>query len=89
MDVIGHDDKWTEAIVAKLDTAMNGIANELGERRLAQEQRTPACRVELAVDPDEGPSRGCAAEWRVMRPGQTAVEVPRDQQPTVLAIHVR
>ena len=60
--MIGHDHEWTESVMAKLDAALHGIADGLGDFILAQ-------KTEAHIEPSPvvgratqmlGPRRPCA-----------------------------
>src|SRR5262252_5835922 len=61
--MIGHDHEWTESVMAKLDAALHGIADGLGDFIRAQKLRPTSSRVQLSVEPHKclAPRRPCAA----------------------------
>jgi hypothetical protein len=87
--MIGHDHEWTESVMAKLDAALYGIADGLGDFILAQKLRPTPSRVQLPVEPHKCLARGGLLRRRVATAGQTTMQMPGQEEPAVIGIHVR
>ena len=87
--MIGHDHEWTELVMAQLEAALHGIADDLGDFILAQKLRPTSSRVQLSVEPHKRLARGGLVRRWVAAAGQTAMQMPGQEEPSVLGIHMR
>ena len=87
--MIGHDHEWTESVMAKLDAALHGIADGLGDFILAQ-------KTEAHIEPSPvvgratqmlGPRRPCAAAGSGR--GSDYHADARSEELAVVGIHLR
>ena len=87
--MIGHDHEWTELVMAKLDTALQGIADDLSDFILPQKLRPTSSAIQLSVEPHKRLARrGLVRRW-VAPGGQTTMQMPGQKEPAMVRIHMR
>jgi uncharacterized protein YwlG (UPF0340 family) len=86
--VIRHDRKGTKLVVAEVCALEQRINHYLGDFILREEYRTVASFIQVPVHPGERFAGSALAWWRELTAWQAAVEMPGDEQPTVVGIDV-
>ena len=89
VDVISHDRKRTKLVVAEVRAPEQRIDHHLGDFILREEYRTIASFIQVAVHPGERFAWSALAGWSELTAWQAAVEMPGDEEPTVVGIDAR
>jgi hypothetical protein len=88
MNVIRHDYKRPEAILAQVLTTEERLDYQRGDRRLAEINGARRRSVEVAIHPRKSLAVGyLAGRWK-MRTRQTAMQMPRKEEPAIVGINV-
>src|SRR6266481_9734917 len=87
--MIGHDDKRSSIVVPQLNAFVKRVNHDAGYGRLAEEQRSSGCVVQVAVHPDECSSAGSHVRRWIHAMGKAAVKAPCEEQPLALWAGVR
>ena len=58
MDMVGHNDKCAELVMAEFCTSIQGLHYQPGNRFLEKKQRASASCIQPAIHPDEGLAGG-------------------------------
>ena len=88
VNVVGHDYEGPKIVMAKFDSAVQRVYNELGDAGLSQELGVGPRVIEMAVNPSERFSRSGLGGWWEPPGGETSVQCPGDEQPAALGIGV-
>ena len=89
VDMVGHDGECAQPVMTEFDPFEQGRHNYFGDGYLPQVQRPRCCSIEITVHPNEGLSCGELVRWRIPVYGKTPMQVPRDEWPAMLGMHVR
>ena len=88
VDMIGHDYKRPEMVLAQVLTAKQRLDYQCGDRFAPQIQRTSVGSVQVAIHPGKSFAIGELAGWRKMGARQAAVQVPCYEEPVIIRIDV-
>ena len=88
MNVIRHNHEGPEAIVSQVLTTEERLDYQGGDRHLAEINGARGCSVEVAIHPRKSLAIGNLAGWREVRTRQTAMQMPRKEEPAIVGINV-
>jgi hypothetical protein len=88
VNVVCHDYEGPRLVIAELDSAVQGVYNELRDARLSQELGAGPRVIEIAVNPSERFTRSGLGGWWESAGGKTSVQGPGNEQPAVLRVGV-
>ena len=87
--MVGHHNKCPEPVMAEFNAFEQRFDNECGDGFLPEEHRAGNCSIQIEVHPHKGFARGKLSWRRVLSVGQTAMQVPGYEEPSVFRIDVR
>ena len=89
VDMVGHHNKRSETVMAEFNTFEQRFDNERGDGILPEKHRAGNRSIQAAVHPDKRFSGRKLFRRRVLSVGQTAMQVPGYEKPSVFRIDVR
>jgi len=87
--VVAHHNKCSELVMAEFNAFEQRFDDECGDGVLAEEHRAGNCSIQIAVHPYKSFSCGKLFRRGVLSLGQTSVQVPGYEEPSVIRIDVR
>ena len=89
VDMVGHNGKRSELVMTEFRTFEERIGHKLRDRVLLEKRWPGASSIQVPIHPDERFTRSALRGRRESRAWQTPVQVPGNEQPTILRINMR